>query len=118
MIQWRSLHRGIDMTAREAPQLAAGADRVPQQSSRTGVWIGKCVKGPGASSGEHRETVDMQSNEVRSCVALAVRREQAGAGARESLAVLCSLFLGASLPSPAAAAAAAAADTRLQEIPL
>src|ERR1700688_3321879 len=58
----------------------------------------------------------MQSNEVRSCVALAVRREQAGAGVRESLAVLCSLFLGASMPSPAAAAAADAADTGLEEI--
>ena len=61
----------------------------------------------------------MQSNEVRSCVALAVRREQAGAGARESLAVLCSLLLAASLPSLAAAAAgvsADAADTGLEEI--
>jgi iron complex outermembrane receptor protein len=51
----------------------------------------------------------MQSNEVRSCMALAVRREPAGAGARESLAVICSLLLAASLPSPAAAAAATAA---------
>src|SRR5882757_6561284 len=60
----------------------------------------------------------MQSNEVRSCVALTlvVRREQAGAGARGSLAVLCGLLLGASLPSPAAAAAADAADTGLEEI--
>jgi iron complex outermembrane receptor protein len=60
----------------------------------------------------------MQSNEVRSCVALAVRREQAGAGARESLAVLCSLLLAASLPSLAAAAgvSADAADTGLEEI--
>jgi iron complex outermembrane receptor protein len=61
----------------------------------------------------------MQSNEDRSCVALAVRCEQARAGARKSLAVLCSLLLAASLPSLAAAAAsvsADAADTGLEEI--
>jgi outer membrane receptor protein involved in Fe transport len=65
----------------------------------------------------------MRSNEVRSCVALAlvVRREQAGAGARGSLAVLCSLLLATSLPSLAAAADAGvstdAADTGgLEEI--
>jgi outer membrane receptor protein involved in Fe transport len=64
----------------------------------------------------------MQSNEVRSCVALALvmRREQAGAGARGSLAVLCSLLLATSLPSPAAAVDAGvstdAADTGLEEI--
>jgi iron complex outermembrane recepter protein len=58
----------------------------------------------------------MQSNEVLTCSALAARREHAGAGARESLAMLCSLLLlAASLPSLAVAAAAVvsaeAADT-------
>src|ERR1700689_225974 len=96
------------------PRLATGADRVPRQSSRTGVWIGLTRKGSRRFERGHRETVDMQSNEVLSCVALAVRREQAGAGARESLAVLCGFLLPASLPSPAAAADAA--DTGLEEI--
>src|SRR5580658_289498 len=75
----------------------------PHAAAPTRGWRGSYL------SGEHRETVDMHSNEVRSCVALAVRRAQEAAGARQSLAVLCSLLLTASLPSPAAAAAAAAA---------